>query len=45
MIPFRVEVLEPSNIIDITDIDINVDFLESLPYEDAMEALLIELNK
>jgi hypothetical protein len=45
MIPFRVEVLEPSNVIDITDIDINVDFLESLPYEDVMEALIIELNK
>jgi len=45
MIPFRIEALEPSNIINITDIDIIVDFLDSLPYEDPMEALLIELNK
>ncbi len=45
MIPFRIEELEPSNVIAISDVDIEVDFLDSLPYEDPMEALLIELNK
>lgn len=45
MIPFRIEELEPSNVIGISDVDIEVDFLDSLPYEDPMEALLIELNK
>ena len=45
MIPFRIEELEPSNVIAIANVDIEVDFLESLPYEDPMEALLIELNK
>lgn len=45
MIPFIVEELEPSNVIGISNVDIEVDFLESLPYEDPMEALLIELNK
>ena len=45
MIPFRIESLEPSNVINIADVDIKVDFLESLPYEDSMESLLIELNK
>ena len=45
MIPFRIEELEPSNVINIANVDIKVDFLESLPYEDPMEALLVELNK
>ena len=45
MIPFRVEYLEPSNVISIADVEIEVDFLDSLPYEDPMESLLIELNK
>lgn len=45
MIPFRIDVLEPSNVITITDTDIEVDFLESLHYDNSMEALLIELNK
>lgn len=45
MIPFRIESLEPSNVINIADVDIKVDFLESLSYENSMEALLIELNR
>ena len=45
MIPFKVEHLEPSNVISIANVDIKVDFLESLPYQDPMESLLIELNK
>lgn len=45
MIPFRIEYLEPSNVVSIADVEIEVDFLDSLPYEDPMEALLIELNK
>ena len=45
MIPFRIEHLEPSNVISIANVDIKVDFLDSLPYEDPMESLLIEVNK
>lgn len=45
MIPFRVEKLEPSNVVNILNVDVEVDFLESMPYEDPMEALLVELNK
>ena len=45
MIPFRIEYLEPSNVVSIADVEIEVDFLDSLPYEDPMESLLIELNR
>lgn len=45
MIPFKIEYLEPSNVISIADVDIEVDFLDCLNYEDPMESLLIELNK
>ena len=45
MIPFRIEELEPSNVINIINVDLQIDFLESLPYNDPVEALLIELNK
>ena len=45
MIPFIIEELEPSNVISICNVDIEVDFLDSLPYQEPMEALLIELNK
>ena len=44
MIPFRIEYLEPSNVINIVNVDIEVDFLTSLVYTNAMESLLVELN-
>ena len=44
-IPFLVEKCEPSNVVDTTDVDVEVDFLPALDYDNGLTALLIELNK
>ena len=44
MVPFIVEELEPSNVIDITNVDLPFDFSQCLEYDDPMESLIIKLN-
>tara|TARA_B110000037_G_scaffold194733_1_gene230636 strand:+ start:2590 stop:3588 length:999 start_codon:yes stop_codon:yes gene_type:complete len=44
-IPFLVEKCEPSNIVDTTNVDVEVDFLPAMNYDNTITSLLIELNK
>lgn len=44
IIPFLITSLYPSNIIDITDIDLEIDFDECFDYDNIMESLLIYLQ-
>jgi len=44
IIPFLVTELFPNNIIDITDIDLEIDFDECFPFDDSIESLLIYLQ-
>ena len=44
MIPFRVEKMDPSNICDITNIDLIVDFLDCLEIDNSIEAMILELS-
>ena len=45
MIPFLVEKIEPSNVVDTTNVDVEVDFLPAMEYDEPMFALMMELNK
>ena len=45
MIPFIVEKCEPSDVVNINDVDVQIDFLPSLEYTDPIVALLIHLNE
>ena len=44
-LPFIVEKCEPANVVDTTNVDVHVDFLPAMKYDDGLSALLIELNK
>ena len=45
MIPFKVENIEPSHVVDTTNVDVEVDFLPSLDYDEPITSLIIALNK
>ena len=44
LLPFYVEQTEPGNVVDITEVNVTTDFKDALQYDDAVTALMCELN-